>query len=157
EPTNDPVDRASKVDVESRLTLATIAGQEMAVASAVRPQAQPLAGERREAPSRSEWPSARREAPGAGVATGATADVTGTEARRPVAAPQAATAHQGNASTPRNTSAAPGFEAVTANFERAAKASNREALPEATRVTVIQQETHLPPVPQFTATQQVAN
>lgn len=33
----------------------------------------------------------------------------------------------------------------------------REALPEATKVTVVQQETHLPPVPQFSATQQVAD
>jgi len=49
-----------------------------------------------------------------------------------------------------------GFEAVTANVERAVKASARDALPEATKVTVVQQETHLPPA-QFSATQQVAN
>jgi chemotaxis protein MotD len=53
--------------------------------------------------------------------------------------------------------AASGFEAITANVERAAKSAGREALPEATKVTVVQQETHLPPVPQFSATQQVAN
>jgi chemotaxis protein MotD len=51
----------------------------------------------------------------------------------------------------------PGFETVTADVERAAKASARDALPETTKVTVVQQETHLPPVPQFSATQQVAN
>ena len=50
-----------------------------------------------------------------------------------------------------------GFEAVTANVERAAKSAGRDALPETTKVTVVQQETHLPPVPQFSATQQVAN
>ena len=49
-----------------------------------------------------------------------------------------------------------GFEAVTANVERAVKASARDALPEATKVTVVQQETHLPPA-QFNAPQQVAN
>jgi len=49
-----------------------------------------------------------------------------------------------------------GFEAVTANVERAVKASARETLPEATKVTVVQQETHLPPA-QFNAPQQVAN
>ena len=49
-----------------------------------------------------------------------------------------------------------GFEAVTANVERAAKASGRDALPETTKVIVIQQETHLPPA-QFSAPQQVAN
>jgi chemotaxis protein MotD len=53
--------------------------------------------------------------------------------------------------------AAPGFEAVTADVERAARASGREALPETTKVTVVQQETHLPPVAQFSAPQQVAN
>ncbi|MCJ9704511.1 flagellar hook-length control protein FliK, partial [Bradyrhizobium sp. SHOUNA76] len=49
-----------------------------------------------------------------------------------------------------------GFETVTANVERAAKASGRDALPETTKVIVIQQETHLPPA-QFNAPQQVAN
>ncbi|MGX1295113.1 flagellar hook-length control protein FliK [Bradyrhizobium ottawaense] len=49
-----------------------------------------------------------------------------------------------------------GFEAVTANVERAAKVSTRDALPETTKVTVVQQETHLPPA-QFNAPQQVAN
>src|SRR5262249_29982398 len=45
---------------------------------------------------------------------------------------------------------------VTANVERAAKLAARETMPEATKVTVVQQETHLPPV-QFGAPQQVAN
>ena len=53
--------------------------------------------------------------------------------------------------------ATPGFEAVAANVERAAKSAGRDALPETTKVTVVQQETHLPPVGQFSATQQVAN
>jgi chemotaxis protein MotD len=52
---------------------------------------------------------------------------------------------------------APGFEAVAANVERAAKSASCDALPETTKVTVVQQETHLPPVGQLSATQQVAN
>ena len=49
-----------------------------------------------------------------------------------------------------------GFESVTADVERAVKTSARDALPETTKVTVVQQETHLPPA-QFNAPQQVAN
>ena len=52
--------------------------------------------------------------------------------------------------------ASSGFEAVTANVERAVKASARDALPETIKVNVVQQETHLPPA-QFNAPQQVAN
>ncbi len=40
---------------------------------------------------------------------------------------------------------------------RAAKASARDALPEATKVTVVQQETHLPPARSSARPQQVAN
>ena len=54
-------------------------------------------------------------------------------------------------------SAGTGFEAVAANIERVAKVSSRDALPGTTKVSVLQQETHLPPVPQLTVTQQVAN
>ena len=57
---------------------------------------------------------------------------------------------------PWTMSAATSFEAVAANIEHAAKAGGRDALPEATKVSVVQQETHLPPVQQFTATAQVA-
>jgi chemotaxis protein MotD len=53
--------------------------------------------------------------------------------------------------------AATSFEAVAANIERAAKGGGREALPEPTKVTVVRQETHLPPVQPFSATAQVAN
>jgi chemotaxis protein MotD len=67
------------------------------------------------------------------------------------------TAPQGAAASSKNMPAAPGFEAVAANIEHAAKVSGREALREATKVTVVQQETHFPPVAQFTATRQVAN
>jgi chemotaxis protein MotD len=69
---------------------------------------------------------------------------------------QATAASQGDATAPHITSTATSFEAVTANVERAAKAGGREALPEATKVTVVQQETHLPPVQPFTPSAQVA-
>jgi chemotaxis protein MotD len=85
------------------------------------------------------------------------ADVAEAGTRPSATLPQAATEPQGNAALPKGASAVPGFEGVAANVERAAKVSGREVLPEATRVTVVQQETHLPPVPQFSATQQVAN
>jgi chemotaxis protein MotD len=65
-----------------------------------------------------------------------------------------ATSPQG--SEPSQKATAPGFEAVSANVERAAKVSARDALPGTTKVTVVQQETHLPPA-QFNAPQQVAN
>ena len=64
---------------------------------------------------------------------------------------------QGSAAQPKAMPATPGFEAVAANVERAAKSAGRDALPQTTKVTVLQQETHLPPVGQFSATQQVAN
>ncbi len=54
------------------------------------------------------------------------------------------------------TPATSGFEAVAANVARAAKDAGRDALPETTKVTVVQQETHMPPA-QFSAPQQVAN
>jgi chemotaxis protein MotD len=58
---------------------------------------------------------------------------------------------------PKGMPATSGFEAVAANVEHAARSAGREALPETTKVTVVQQETHLPPVVQFSAPQQVAN
>ncbi|HKO20770.1 MAG TPA: flagellar hook-length control protein FliK, partial [Acidobacteriaceae bacterium] len=81
-----------------------------------------------------------------------------TQAREPVlSTSQPSTATQSNPVTPNSISAAGGFEAISANIERVAESSVRDALPEATKVSVLQQETHFPPVPQFTASQQIAD
>ena len=164
EPSNkqSPPDHVAKIEVQSRTNFLTVVGQELAAMPAVKPQAQPLAGDRKEAPAREERSSAKREVQDVNIAKAATADVAAPEPRPQAAAPKTGTAlqaiaPQGGEAPPKSASAAPGFEAVAANIERAAKVSGREALPEATKVTVVQQETHLPPVPQFTATQQVAN
>jgi chemotaxis protein MotD len=53
--------------------------------------------------------------------------------------------------------ASAGFEVVAANIEHAVRASGREPLQEVTKVTVVQQQTHFPPVAQFTPPQQVAS
>jgi chemotaxis protein MotD len=147
-------DPAPKADVGRSLSVATIVGQEMAVAPAVRPQAQPFASERRETPVRSEQLIAGRALSAAGGAKAALADVSDAGSPRPVALAQTAMRQPENASAVRSAAV---FEAVTANIEAAAKLAGREVLPEASKVTVIRQETHLPPVPQFTATQQVAH
>ena len=157
-----PPDHVAKMEVQSRTNFLTVVGQELAAMPAVKPQAQPLAGDRKEAPAREERSSAKREVQGVNIGKAATADVAAPEPRPQAAAPKMAAAlqaiaPQGGEASPKGAFAASGFEAVAANIERAAKVSGREALPEATKVTVIQQETHLPPVPQFTATQQVAN
>ncbi|UPK37339.1 flagellar hook-length control protein FliK [Bradyrhizobium sp. 186] len=158
-----PIDQVAKVEVQSRASIPTIVGQEIAAVPAVKPQMQPPAVDKKDTSARDERSSsAKREVQATGTAKAATADVAPSAAtpsglHPQVAAPQAAAAQaasqQGGDASPK----APGFEAVTANVERAAKASVRDALPEATKVTVVQQETHLPPVPQFSATQQVAN
>ena len=228
------IDQLAKADVQNRLSLPAIAGQELAVASAVTPQTQRPSGEMKETSARDERSSTtRREVQSTGVTKATTADsarsaaapsnvstsatspsavsrsavspsnispsavwpsivspsavfpsaVTPTSVAPSVVArstaapsgtrPQAAaspamatpratatkqaTASQEDQAHPNASPSTPGFEAVTANMERAAKASSREALPEATKVTVVQQETHLPPVSQFSAPQQVAN
>lgn len=154
---SDPPENVAKADVETRLTLPTIVGQELAAVPVAKPQAQPASGDKRDAPARTERSSSAPELPGASAASATKADVAEFGMRPTVAAPQPATAPQGNMAPPEGAPAASGFETVAANIGRAAKVSGREALPEATKVTVVQQETHLPPVPQFTATQQVAN
>jgi chemotaxis protein MotD len=158
-------DLAPKVEVQSRLTLPTTAGQELAAVQAMQPQAQPVAGDRKDAPARSERSASVRALPDASAAKAMMADLAEPAARPAAAAPQAtktqvataqvATTQQG-APLPKSASAAPGFEAITADIEHAAKVSLRAPLPEATKVTVVRQETHLPPVAQFTPTQQVA-
>jgi chemotaxis protein MotD len=148
---------AAKVDVPSRVILPFVVGQELAAVPVARPQAPPAGGTNGAAPARMERSSTARELPRMSIADATKADVAEGGTRPSATLPQAATEPKGNAALPKGASAVPGFEGVAANVERAAKVSGREVLPEATRVTVVQQETHLPPVPQFSATQQVAN
>lgn len=156
-----PLDHVAKLNVQSRAILPTIVGQELAAVPAVKPQAPLPAADKKDVSEREERSSARRELQGVGVARAATADIAPSAPRPHASAPQAMTVPpaappQGGAAPPKAAPAAPGFEAVTANVERAARAAARQAMPEATKVTVVQQETHLPPV-QFSAPQQVAN
>jgi chemotaxis protein MotD len=212
------IDQVAKADVQSRLGLPAILGQELTVAPAVTPQTQLPSNKKNDMSARDERsPATRREVQGTNVTQAAATDVARSAAAasnvslsttspstasrsavspsnispsavvptsvarstvaRSTAAPSGArsqaaasptTAAQRATATEQTMSSedgaqpdampgTPGFEAVTANVERAAKASSREALPEATKVTVVQQETHLPPVSQFSATQQVAN
>ncbi|KJC38387.1 flagellar hook-length control protein FliK [Bradyrhizobium sp. LTSP849] len=179
----DPVDQAAKVDVPNRLSLPAIVGQELAAAPAVTVQTPQLSSDKKETSARDEQPStAKREVQSIGGAKAATADVVRSAAVPSTAAPSTAARPAADASGARpqpaggaraaatqqampqgsetQSEAMPatsGFEAVTANVERAAKSAGRDALPETTKVTVVQQETHLPPVPQFSAIQQVAN
>ncbi|MEK9278443.1 MULTISPECIES: flagellar hook-length control protein FliK [unclassified Bradyrhizobium] len=155
-----PLDLAAKTDVVARVNLSAIVGQELAAVPTVTPQLQPPANDKSDASAREERSLAKREIQGTSAAKATMADVDPSGPHARALAPQAnspSTAPQSSAAPPRTTSAASGFEAVTANVERAAKVAVREALPEATKVTVVQQETHLPPVPQFSATQQVAD
>jgi chemotaxis protein MotD len=147
-----PLDHVAKLDVQSRASLPTIVGQELAAVPAA---------DKKDVSEREERSSARRELQGVGVARAATADIAPSAPRPHASAPQAMTVPpaappQGGAAPPKAAPAAPGFEAVTANVERATRAAARQAMPEAIKVTVVQQETHLPPV-QFSAPQQVAN
>ena len=166
-----PIDQAVKVDVQSRPSIAAIVGQQAAAAPAMTPQvqsqAQPTAGDKKDVSARDERSSAAKRdvqgvstlkasatdsAPSAAASAGPRAQGAAAQA----AANSTATAPQGGDATSKPMPATSGFEAVTANVERAVKASAREALPETTKVTVVQQETHLPPA-QFNAPQQVAN
>lgn len=162
-----PADLAAKPDVQDQPGIPVIVGQEIAAAPAVKPQTQAPAGDRKDAPARDERASTtKRDVQATGMAKATAADAASSTAApigarsqgadpQMAAPPQTASA-QDSQPSPKAMPSAPGFEAVTANVERAAKASAREALPEATKVTVVQQETHLPPA-QFNAPQQVAN
>ncbi|WP_439401161.1 flagellar hook-length control protein FliK [Bradyrhizobium sp. DASA03068] len=158
-----PVDDVAGTDRQDQSGIAVMVGQEIAAAPAAKPQMQ-LPSADKDAPARDERPpSLKHEAPSAVKA--ATADTVPSGAAQAGARSQAATSQAMAESQPTPTQgaesssampASPGFEAVTADVERAAKASVRAALPETTKVTVVQQETHLPPA-QFNAPQQVAN
>ncbi|RXT35486.1 flagellar hook-length control protein FliK [Bradyrhizobium betae] len=161
-----PTDQVMKADVQSRSSIPTIVGQDLAAVPAMKPQIQPQtqsAADRKDSSTRDERSSAtKRDVQGVGMAKAATADPAptaaapaNTRAQGP-ASQAAASPLQGDEAAPKAMPASSGFEAVTANVERAVKASARDALPETTKVTVVQQETHLPPA-QFNAPQQVAN
>lgn len=160
-----PADHAAGADFQGQSGIAVVVGQEIAAAPAVKTQMQ-LQSADKDAPARDERSTtAKREAPATGAAKAATVDtapssVAPAAARSQAAASQTMAAAQSAPTQGSEASSAMpasvGFEAVTANVERAAKAAGRDALPEATKVTVVQQETHLPPA-QFNAPQQVAN
>ena len=161
--TERPADAAVKADATNRPSIPAIVGEQLAVAPAVKAQVQSPSGEAKDASARDERSStSKRDVQAAGMAKAAAADAepsaaAPTGARTQTAASQApATAQQGSEASAKAMPATSGFEAVTANVERAVKASARDVLPEATKVTVLQQETHLPPA-QFNAPQQVAN
>lgn len=159
-----PASLAAKPDVQDQPGIHLIVGQEIAAAPAV-PQTQAPAGDRKDAPARDERASAaKRDVQATGLAKAATAEAASSTAaaiggRSQGAAPQIAAPQTLSAQDSEPSKAMPStpdFEAITANVERAAKAAGREALPEATKVTVVQQETHLPPA-QFNAPQQIAS
>lgn len=172
----DPVDQTAKADVPGRLSVPTMV--DLAAAQAVTMQPPQPSNDKKDASASDERPSTtKREVPSITDAK-ATADVARSAAASSTVAPSTVARSTADASGPRPQPAAAtlqampeesdvqskampaatsGFEAVTANVERAAKSAGRDALPETTKVTVVQQETHLPPVPQFSATQQVAN
>jgi len=142
-------------EVQDRSTLPSDVAQQIAAMPALKPQAHTGGNDEEAEPARKERSSAARELAGTNAA-GATKDVAESTGRPSATASQPTEASQGDGTAPPTTSAATGFEAVTATIQRAAKAGGREALPEATKVTVVQQETHLPPVQPFTPSAQVA-
>ncbi|MDN3274543.1 flagellar hook-length control protein FliK [Frankia sp. RB7] len=170
----DPVDQTAKADVQARLSVPTMVGQELAAAQAVTMQTPQPSGDKKDTSARDERPpaakrdvqsitevkaanaDAARSAAASSTAARSTADASGLRPQ-PAAATLQAMPEEGDVQPKAMPGATSRFEAVTANVERAAKSAGRDALPETTKVTVVQQETHLPPVQQFSATQQVAN
>jgi chemotaxis protein MotD len=165
-----PIDQLMKADVQSRSSLPAIVGQDLAAMQAMKPQIQPqtqsTTGDRKDAARDERSSATKRDVQGVSMAKAAAAEPAPTvatpantraqgPASQAASSPQA-TLLQGDEAASKAMPASSGFEAVTANVERAVKASARDALPEATKVTVVQQETHLPPM-QFSAPQQVAN
>lgn len=174
-----PVDQTAKADVPSRLSVSMIVGQNLAAAQAMTMQTPQPSSDRKDTSARDDRSStAKREIQGITDAKASPADVPRSGAASSTVAPSTIARSTADAAGSRPRPAAAilqaipeesdvqpkalpaaisGFEAVTANVERAAKSAGRDALPETTKVTVVQQETHLPPVPQFSASQQVAN
>lgn len=147
-------DQSVAVDVQDRSTLPSSVAQQLAAMPVLKPPAQTADDDERAAPARKEHSPIARELTGTNAAN-TMRDAVESGSRPSAAVPQATVAPPGDAA-PATMPAATSFDAVAANIERAAKAAGREVLPEATRVTVVQQETHLPPVQPFTAGVQVA-
>jgi chemotaxis protein MotD len=166
-PKSSPPGQVATVDTQNQPTLPAIVGQELAALPVVKPPAQTPGTsrtlDRTFGPDRSEQPSGARALSLGSAAPAIKANAAESETRPPVGARQAAAplqgdaAPQGSAAPSRNMPASAGFEAVAANIEHAVRTSGRETLQEVTKVTVVQQQTHLPPVQQLTATQQVAS
>ncbi|MCK1393048.1 flagellar hook-length control protein FliK [Bradyrhizobium sp. 1] len=165
-----PIDQLMKADVQSRSSIPAIVGQDLAAVQAMKPQIQPqtqsTTGDRKDAARDERSSATKRDVQGISMAKAAAAEPAPTvatpantraqgPASQAAASPQAISL-QGDEAASKTMPASSGFEAVAANVERVVKASARDALPEATKVTVVQQETHLPPM-QFSAPQQVAN
>lgn len=153
-----PDDLAAGTGVQDQAGIVVAVVQEIAAASGMKPQMQLQSADEDASDERSA--TAKRETRAVGAAQAATADATTSGARSQVAVSHEVAESQlaptQGTEAPSAMPASPGFEAVTANVERAARAAGRDALPETTKVTVVQQETHLPPA-QFNAPQQVAN
>src|SRR3954452_11929650 len=148
------LDHEANVHVQSGATHASIPGQEHAVIPELTARAQQPRSDSGRAAGRAERSSDGRDVAGASAMMDSAAQ-SGTRASV-VAAPQEATASQ-NPLAPTSMSAGGGFETIAANVERVANASVQHPVPEATKVYVLRQETHFPPVAQFTAPQQIAN
>ncbi|TFV78712.1 flagellar hook-length control protein FliK [Bradyrhizobium frederickii] len=158
-----PDDHVARAEVQDQSGIAVAVAQEIAAAPVARPQMQWQSPDRNAPAADERSPATKREVQGTAKAVAADNALSGdapTAARSQAAASQATAAPQPlpaqGGEPSRAMPATSGFEAVTANVERAAKTAGRDALPETTKVTVVQQETHLPPA-QFNAPQQVAN
>jgi len=145
-------DHSATADASDQSLLPSSIGQSIAAIPALKPQARAAGDDEESSPARKDRSSITRELPG----TNAAGAMKETAESRPSAAGSQTTASQGDATASQTMPAATSFEVAAANIERAAKGGGREALPEATKVTVVQQETHLPPVQPFTASTQVA-
>jgi len=154
-----PDDHAARAEVQDQSGIA-VAVAEIAAAPVVKPQMQWQSPDRNAPAPDERSPATKREVQRAAMADPVPSGDAPTATRSQAAASQATAAPQSlpaqDSEPSRAMPATSGFEAVTANVERAAKTAGRDALPETTKVTVIQQETHLPPA-QFNAPQQVAN
>jgi chemotaxis protein MotD len=148
-------DGAAAVDCPDKSTFASTAPPFPTVPPDVKPRTQTADDGEEAAPARKGRPTLSRELRGTNAAS-ARKDVAESGSRAPADAPQAIDASSEDATHPHPAPAADGFEAVAASIERSARGGGREALPAATKLTVVQQETHLPPVQPFTAGAQIA-
>lgn len=148
-----PLPRGGDVELQGGPILSTIAGAPSDVAPGLVSPRQPSGDTQRAVPLRAER-SARSSEWSSGTMTARAAATTAPQTGiSPLAAPlQDATT---TVAVGRETGA--GFGPVAANIELAARISVRDTAGDATSVTVIRQETHLPPVSPLSAPQQVAN